>query len=348
MKRIKTTFKVTWLLLLLLLLYVFIFFKDTQTRNKSNVTTIFLLGFPNLDSCKYLLFTLLLMTYCVTICGNLLIIMLVYYSKILHSPMYFFLTQLSFSDLMLTTDISPNMLNLVLHEQTSINFSSCITQLYFFGFSEASECLLLTVMSYDRYLAICSPLRYSSIMNQLLCLKLVFASWILSCTIELTLTLCICQLQFCGPNTVDHFFCDFNPVVELSCSDVSIVQTEATLMCIPVIVLPFLVIVVSYTYIVLTIIKISSLSGRLKSFSTCSSHLTVVFIFYGTLIAMYMLPNDRQSQRINKALAMLYTVFTPLLNPFIYSLRNKDIKDALRNCVFTKKYYNSNSLCQIK
>ncbi|XP_077326925.1 olfactory receptor 11L1-like [Lithobates pipiens] len=321
---------------------------DTQTRNKSNVTTIFLLGFQNLDSCKYLLFTLLLMTYCVTICGNLLIIMLVYYSKILHSPMYFFLTQLSFSDLMLTTDISPNMLNLVLHGQTSINFSSCITQLYFFGFSEASECLLLTVMSYDRYLAICSPLRYSSIMNQFLCLKLAFASWILSCTIELTLTLCICQLQFCGPNTVDHFFCDFNPLVELSCSDVSIVQTEATLMCIPVIVLPFLVIVVSYTYIVLTIVKISSLSGRLKSFSTCSSHLTVVFIFYGTLIAMYMLPNDRQSQRINKALAMLYTVFTPLLNPFIYSLRNKDIKDALRNCVFNKKYYNRKSLVKMR
>ncbi|KAM5171658.1 olfactory receptor 1468-like [Mantella aurantiaca] len=260
--------------------------------------------------------------------------MLVHYSKILHSPMYFFLTQLSISDIMLTTDIAPNMLNIVLHEQASITLSGCITQLYFFGFSEASECLLLTVMSYDRYLAICSPLHYASIMNQLLCLKLVFASWLLSCSVELTLTLCISQLQFCGPNTVDHFFCDFNPVVELSCSDVSMIQIEASLMCIPVIVLPFFVILFSYTYIVLTIVRISSVSGRLKSFSTCSSHLTVVSIFYGTLIAMYMLPNDGHSQIINKTLSMLYTVFTPLLNPFIYSLRNKDIKDALKKCLF--------------
>ncbi|XP_018415308.1 PREDICTED: olfactory receptor 11L1-like [Nanorana parkeri] len=327
---------------------MFIFFKDTWDAFKSNVTTIYFLGFHNLDNCKYLLFTLLLLTYCVTILGNLLIIMLVFFSRMLHSPMYFFLTQLSISDIMLTTDIAPNMLNIVLHEQASITLSGCIAQLYIFGFSEASECLLLTVMSYDRYLAICSPLHYASIMNRLLCLKLVFTSWLLSCFIELTLTLCICNLQFCGPNTIDHFFCDFNPVVELSCSDVSIVQIEASLMCIPVIVVPFFMILVSYTYIVSTIVKISSFSGRLKSFSTCSSHLTVVFIFYGTLIAMYMLPNDGQSQWINKTLAMFYTVFTPLLNPFIYSLRNKDIKDALKNCVFNKKYYDPKPLVKIK
>ncbi|PIO24126.1 hypothetical protein AB205_0078520, partial [Aquarana catesbeiana] len=192
------------------------------TTHKGNVTTFFFLGFNNMVVYNLLLFTLVLFIYIVTICGNLLIIMLVYYSKTLHSPMYFFLTQLSISDIILTTDISPNMLNIVLDEWTSISFS-----------------------------------------------------------------------EFCGPNVIDHLFCDFNPLVELSCSDTSRVQMEVTLLCVPVLIFPFLGIVVSYIYIVLTILKISSFSGRLKSFSTCSSHLTVVFIFYGTLAAAYMIPKER-------------------------------------------------------
>ncbi|KAM5171612.1 olfactory receptor 5P56-like [Mantella aurantiaca] len=282
------------------------------------------------------LFALLLIIYIVTICGNLLIIVLVFCSKTLHSPMYFFLTQLSITDIMLTTDISPNMLITVLHEQTSIFFSSCIVQFYFSCLSLASECFLLTVMSYDRYLAICSPLHYASIMSHAVCCKSILASWLWGCSLVLILTLSICQLQFCGPNTIDHFFCDFNALVKLSCSDASIVQIESILLSIHVIVLPFLVIVVSYTYIVLTILKISSFAGRLKSFSTCSSHLTIVSIFYGTLIAMYM--QKGQSQIITKILVMLYTVFTPFSNPFIYSLRNKDIKEALRNAVIRKMF----------
>ncbi|KAM5171660.1 olfactory receptor 1468-like [Mantella aurantiaca] len=295
-----------------------------------------------------LLFTLVFIIYIVTICGNFLIIFLVYYSKTLHSPMYFFLSQLSVSDIMLTTDIAPNMLNIVLHERTSISFPGCITQYYFFGSVETFECFLLTVMSYDRYIAICSPLHYVTIMNPGLCIKLVFASWLLSCCIALILTIGICQLEFCGPNTIDHFYCDFNPLVELSCSDATRVQLELTLLCFPVIVFPFFVIVISYTYIVLTMIKISSFSGKLKSFSTCSSHLIVVFIFYGTLIVMYVLPNEGQSQMIKKILSMLYTVFTPFLNPFIYSLRNKDIKDALRKALFSQRTHYSKPLVKIK
>ncbi|PIO16268.1 hypothetical protein AB205_0035280, partial [Aquarana catesbeiana] len=229
------------------------------TTHKGNVTTFFFLGFNNNAVYNSLLFTLVLIIYIVTICGNLLIIMLVYYSKTLHSPMYFFLSKLSISDIMLITDIAPNMLHIVLHERTSISFS-----------------------------------------------------------------------EFCGPNVIDHLFCDVNPLLELSCSDTSRVQLEITLMCVPVLLLPFLVIVVSYTYIVLTILKISSFSGRMKSFSTCSSHLTVVFIFYGTLIAAYLIPKKGQSQTISKIMSLLYTVFTPFVNPFIYSLRNKDIKDSLK------------------
>ncbi|XP_073480364.1 olfactory receptor 5P60-like [Aquarana catesbeiana] len=277
-----------------------------------------------------LLFTLVLIIYIVTICGNCLIIILVNYSKILHSPMYFFLSQLSISDIMLITAIAPNILHIVLHERTSVSFSGCMAQFYVYGTIEAFECYLLTVMSYDRYLAICSPLHYVSIMKQSLCIQLVLASWIFSCSISLISTLEICQLEFCGLNVIDYLYCDLNPLLELSCSDTSTVLMESTLLCVPVLIFPFLVIVVSYTYIVLTILKMSSFSGRLKSFSTCSSHLTVVFLFYGTLIATYLIPKERKSGTISKIMSFLYTVFTPFVNPFIYSLRNKEIKDSLK------------------
>ncbi|KAM9312087.1 uncharacterized protein PAF06_009988 [Gastrophryne carolinensis] len=296
----------------------------------TNVTTVTLLGFQNIGKLNLPVFILILLIYCVTICGNLLIMTLVSNSKTLHTPMYFFLTQLSIVDLTLTTDITPNMLKIVLHEQTLMLLTSCITQFYFFGSSETTECLLLMVMSYDRYLAICYPLHYASIMSQELCIKLVFKCWLLGCCVALVIIIGICQLQFCGPQTIDHFFCDLSPLLELSCSDSSIVEMEATLLCIPVVVVPFFVIVISYTKIVLAILKISSVSGRLKAFSTCSSHLTVVCMFYGTLLVMYMLPKEERSKVISKLLAMLYTVFTPFLNPLIYSLRNRDIKDALK------------------
>ncbi|KAM9312088.1 olfactory receptor 1468-like [Gastrophryne carolinensis] len=276
-------------------------------------------------------FTFLLMIYCVTMCGNFLIITLVSYSKTLHTPMYFFLTQLSIADIMLATDITPNMLNSLIHEMTSLSFPCCITQFYMLCFLESTECLVLMVMSYDRYLAICAPLHYMFIMNPSICNTLVIASWIMSGCVTLAITLGICQLQFCGPNTIDHFFCDFAPLLELSCSDTFIVKMEDALLGIPVVVIPFLLIVISYMYIISAILRITSFSGRVKSFSTCSSHLTVVSIFYGSIIIMYVLPSEGKSLFMNKILALLYTVMTPFLNPLIYSLRNKDIKDALNS-----------------
>ncbi|XP_040197844.1 olfactory receptor 490-like [Rana temporaria] len=308
-----------------------------DTTHNDHITTFIFLGLNSNVVLNLLLFTLVLIIYMVTICGNVLIIMLVYYSKTLHSPMYFFLSQLSVSDIMLITDIAPNILHIALHERTSISFSGCITQYFVFGTIETFECFLLTVMSYDRYLAICSPLHYTSIMKQTLCIQLVLASWIVSCSMASISTLSISQLEFCASNVIDHLFCDFNPLVELSCSDTSTVEMEVTFLCFPLLIFPFLVIVVSYTYIVLTILKMSSFSGRLKSFSTCSSHLTVVFIFYGTLIAAYLIPKKGQSQMINKIMSLLYTVFTPFVNPFIYSLRNKDIKDSLKMLYINKR-----------
>ncbi|XP_073479944.1 olfactory receptor 10A7-like [Aquarana catesbeiana] len=301
---------------------------------KNNITVIFLLGFHDMDRFNVFLFILLLIVYCVTICGNSLIIKLVCISKNLHSPMYFFLTQLSVADILLTTDISPFMLDIVLHQGAFISFQGCITQLYFFIFIEGFECFILTMMSYDRYLAICSPLYYVTIMNHMLCIKLVVASWLLGCLVAIILIHGITQLHFCRSNIIDHFFCDYYPLMDLSCSDVSMRLIEAILMCILAIILPFVVIVISYVCIVLTIIRISTSSGRQKSFSTCSSHLTVVSIFYGTLIATYILPKEGQMKIFSKTLSLLYTVLTPLLNPFIYSLRNEDIKKALRKVTY--------------
>ncbi|XP_053319920.1 olfactory receptor 11L1-like [Spea bombifrons] len=296
----------------------------------NNVTTVLLLGFQNVHSFRILIFLLILVVYCVTTSGNVLIIALVSCSKNIRSPMYFLLSQLSVSDLLLSSDITPNLLHVLLNDTGTISLPGCISQFYFFGSSEISECFLLTAMSYDRYLAICKPLYYNSLMSHGFCLKLIIISWLLSFSIMLAEALKIYKLHFCGPRVINHFFCDFYPLLELSCSDVSRVKREVTLLCIPVIICPFAIIMVSYAYIVFTILSISSLPGRQKAFSTCSSHLTVVTIFYGTLIGMYVIPTRGKSLSAGKVLSMLYTVVTPFLNPIIYSLRNKDIRKAIK------------------
>nr|DBA29669.1 TPA: hypothetical protein GDO54_005733 [Pyxicephalus adspersus] len=260
--------------------------------------------------------------------GNLMIIVLVSYNKTLQSPMYFFLTQLSTNDILLTTVIIPNTLYVSLNDVGTISFAGCITQFYFFGASETSECLLLTVMSYDRYLAICNPLRYSVLMDRWLCLKLVIVSWILSFSAILIDTLSLSRLEYCRSNIIDHFFCDLDPLLEISCSDTYFLQLEVSLLSTPLVVMPFLMIVISYVFIIFSILKIQSKAGRKKAFSTCSSHLTVVCLFYGALISVYVVPTKGHSLNINKVLALFYTVMTPFLNPIIYTLRNQDFKEA--------------------
>ncbi|XP_063305960.1 olfactory receptor 10AG1-like [Pelobates fuscus] len=303
-----------------------------------NITTVILLGFQNLHNLNIVFFFIILTIYCLTIFGNLLIILLSTCKSGLHSPMYIFLTQLSLSDILLTTDIIPNMLHVLLNKRGTMYFSACIIQFYFFGVSETSECLLLTVMAYDRYLAICKPLQYNVLMNHASCLKLLIMSWSLSFTLMLIETINIYKLYFCGPHIIDHFFCDFYPLLELSCSDVSRVKTEVTILCIPVIICPFMIIIVSYIYIIFTILKIKSINGRQKAFSTCSSHLTVVSIFYGALIGIYALPTGESTRKVS---SLLYTIVIPFLNPIIYSLRNKDIKKAILflNAHHIKKIY---------
>ncbi|XP_075715745.1 olfactory receptor 11L1-like, partial [Rhinoderma darwinii] len=301
-----------------------------QENNLTVVTEFFLLAFQVSQDLRLLLFCLLLVVYCGTICGNLLIITLVSISKNLHTPMYFFISQLSINDILLTTDIVPNMLHIILNNGGAITFINCLIQFYFFGISEAFECLLLTVMSYDRYVAICNPLRYTSIMTSGHCVILVAISWFLGVSIILINIITTSKLRFCGPNIIDHFFCDLVPLLELACSDTFIIQLEVYLQSIPVIFIPTTIIVFSYTYIILAILRIPSSIGRQKAFSTCSSHLIVISIFYSTLFSVYIFPTKGQTVTISKILSLLYTVITPFINPIIYTLRNKDIRKAIQ------------------
>ncbi|XP_069817961.1 olfactory receptor 5P55-like [Dendropsophus ebraccatus] len=303
---------------------------EAKKENLTAVTEFYLLGFQVSKSLRICMFYVFLMVYWGTICGNLLIIILVSTSKILHTPMYFFISQLSISDILLTTNIVPNMLQMLLNNGATMTFIGCITQLYFFCTSETFECLLLAVMSYDRYVAICNPLRYSSIMTSGHCVILATVSWLIGfCTTFISST-SMTKLNFCGPNVIDHLYCDIVPLLELSCSDAFIVHLEIYLLGGPIVFIPTLIIIMSYTYIILTILRIPSNISRQKAFSTCSSHLIVVSIFYTTIGSVYVVPTKGLTLTMSKILSLLFTVFTPLVNPIIYSLRNKDIKKALK------------------
>ncbi|XP_012809395.1 olfactory receptor 11L1-like [Xenopus tropicalis] len=300
-------------------------------KNQTWVSEIVLLGFQNLHNFKVPLFSLFLLIYILTVWENVLIIVLVAFSRNLHSPMYFFLQQLSLTDLLGSSDIGPTLLQTVINNGATMSFYGCLTQLYFWGCSGIFECLLLAVMAYDRYVAICIPLRYTSIMTHRVCTKLVVIPWALGFGISVITVKLTGTLEVCDQNTINHFFCDVFPLVELSCSDTFSLQIEAFFLFVPIIVFPVVVIIVSYMCIAHAILKIVSHTGRQKAFSTCSSHLAVVSMFYGTIIAIYVVPPRKDLQTISKVLSLLYTVGTPLVNPLIYSLRNKDLNIALKN-----------------
>ncbi|KAM3923044.1 olfactory receptor 11L1-like [Leptodactylus fuscus] len=304
--------------------------------NQTRVTEFSLLGFGNLHSVNIVLFILFLVIFLFTVTGNLLIIILVSTNVHLQSPMYYFLCHLSFNDLVTSTNIVPNMLGAILLGGIIISYFECIIQFYFFSGTMVTECYLLSVMSYDRYLAICNPLRYSSIMDFKLQICLSVWPWLVGLTVNLIGVFPISNYNFCHDNIIDHFYCDLFPLQKLSCSDTSVIELEAFLFSMPLFILPCGLIIVTYVYIFHTILKIPSTTGKQKTFSTCSSHLIVVGTFYGTLIAKYMIPSKEQSMLINKIISLLHTVFTPLFNPIIYSLRNQDIKRTLKKLLTNK------------
>nr|DBA27682.1 TPA: hypothetical protein GDO54_008149 [Pyxicephalus adspersus] len=273
--------------------------------------------------------------YIATLFGNFLIIILVSVSRHLHFPMYIFLIHLSICDIVFTTNIAPEMLCHIWNEVGKVSLAGCISQFYIYGSSTVAESFILTAMSYDRYLAICNPLHYISAMEHGVCLRLVGVSWMVGLLVTLSTSLMVFSGDFCGPNIIDHFICELDPLLKLSCSDTSMFEMFIFILSIPIIVIPFVFIIVTYMCIFLTVLKIQSSTGRQKTFSTCSSHLTSVSTYYGTLSAIYVVP--QRGHVLSKALYVLYTVVTPLFNPIIYSLRNQDIRKALEILLNRKK-----------
>ncbi|XP_067411447.1 olfactory receptor 10A7-like [Emydura macquarii macquarii] len=301
-----------------------------QQGNQTSITEFILQGFGTLPELQILLFLLFLVIYIATMAGNILIMVLVVTDQHLHTPMYFFLGNLSCLETCYTSTVLPRMLASLLSGDRTISFSGCITQYYFFCSMLSTECLLLSVMSYDRYLAIVKPLHYTARMSGRSCLHLTVDSWVGGFLASSIATVSISQLNFCGPNSIDHFFCDFIPLVKLSCNDPQLMEILAFILCFIFSLVPFLLTVISYIRIITTILRIPSTTGRQKAFSTCSSHLIVVSIYYGTLLLVYMFPTAHMLGDFKKVLSIVYTVLTPLVNPLIYTLRNKEVKGALR------------------
>ncbi|KAG8449758.1 hypothetical protein GDO86_016418 [Hymenochirus boettgeri] len=313
-----------------------------RTENTTRFPLVLLLGFQVDPIFKIPIMIPMCILYILTVTGNLLITALVQLSQNLKYPMFFFLSHLSLCDIVLTTSIVPNMLHVIQCGGITITIALCTTQFQFFATAVASECLLLAVMSYDRYLAICNPLRYTSIMDNQCCLWLVTSCWFSSFTASLGAVIMINRLEFCHQNIINNFFCDFWPILKLSCSDTFAVEMEQMLIGFPLVVFPVVFICVTYIYISTSIFRISSSSGRQKAFSTCSSHLTVVCIFFGTMIANYFVPSTRNSIKLDKLISLFYTVITPLLNPIIYSLRNLEIRVAFEKLVIAMKLKSTN------
>uniref|UniRef100_A0A8C5RSE0 Olfactory receptor n=1 Tax=Laticauda laticaudata TaxID=8630 RepID=A0A8C5RSE0_LATLA len=307
--------------------------EDGEENNQTVIKEFILLGFGNILEFQILLFLVFLVIYLVTMLGNFLIVVLIIAEYHLHTPMYLFLINLSCLETCYISTIFPRMLDSFLTGNQLMPLNSCFTQLYFFGGLATAECYLLAAMSYDRYLAVCKPLHYVTIMSMKTCLKLAGCSWIIGFLVNSVPTYLIKQLVFCGPNVINHFFCDFTPLLQASCSNTMKIQLLIFILSAVFGLLPFLLTLVSYGYIVKNILRIPSTIGKKKTFSTCSSHLTVVTLFYGTIVIVYVLPKTRTLRDLNKICSVFYTILTPLVNPFVYSLRNKDIKQALRKAI---------------
>ncbi|XP_067400519.1 olfactory receptor 10A4-like [Emydura macquarii macquarii] len=317
---------------------------DPEQGNQTSIMGFILLGFGNFHELQILLFPLFLVIYVVTMAGNTAIVVLVVADQHLHTPMYFFLGNLSCLEACYSSTILPRMLASLLSGDKTISFAGCLIQFYIFGSLLSTECCLLSAMSYDRYLAICKPLHYAARMNSGFSLQLAAGSW-LSGFAAGTITACwLSQQIYCGPNEIDHFFCDYTPLIKLSCSDTSRMVLVVFLNCCIFILPPFLLTLTSYMCIISAILRIPSSTGRQKAFSTCSSHLIVLTVFYGTLIIVYVLPDTAVLCNLNKVFSIFYTMLTPMVNTLIYSLRNQEVKVALRKAL--SKTVTSMSICK--
>ncbi|KAM6184962.1 olfactory receptor 2B11-like [Rhynchocyon petersi] len=301
--------------------------------NESHPEEFILLGFADRPWLELPLFVILLITYPTAMLGNIIIILVSKLDPQLHSPMYFFLTNLSFLDMCYTTSIVPQMLVNLGSSTKTISYMGCAVQLYFFHIMGGTECLLLAIMSLDRYVAICRPLHYTLIMNQRLCILLVAIVWLSGITYAISEATVTLQLPLCGLNKLDHLVCEVPVIIKLACGEKAANELTLSVVCIFLLAIPLCLILVSYACIGHAVLKIKSSEGRKKAFGTCSSHLIVVFLFYGPAISMYLQPPSSITRDQPKFMALFYGVVTPTLNPFIYTLRNKDVKGALGNLI---------------
>ncbi|XP_054849963.1 olfactory receptor 49-like [Eublepharis macularius] len=295
------------------------------------ITEVILLGFSNIHQLQKPLFFFFLVMYILTLLCNGLVILLIEVNHRLKTPMYYFLKNLSWMEIIITTTVTPKMLSLLILEDNTMPFFACVLQGYIYFVAGSSEVFLLAAMSVDRYMAICNPLRYTSIMRTQICQLMVLSCWLwgfLSVTSSASLTM---KLPFCGPNIIDHFFCDNGPVKHLICADIHFLQTiDLAVSCFNLLG-SVSVTAVSYICIVVTVMRIPSAKGRKKAFSTCSSHITVASLYYGSSMFIYIKPAGESSTDLNKVATVLNTVVTPLLNPIIYTFRNKVVKEAVKD-----------------
>ncbi|XP_005361732.1 olfactory receptor 6B2-like [Microtus ochrogaster] len=299
-------------------------------ENITKVSMFILLGFPTAPRLQYLLFLLFLLAYLFVLVENLAIILTVWSSASLHRPMYYFLGSLSFLEIWYVSDIIPKMLDGFLLQRKHISFTGCMTQLYFFISLVCSECVLLASMAYDRYVAICHPLRYQVIMTTGLCVQLMAFSFASAFTVSVIKVYFISSATFCGSNVLNHFFCDISPILKLACTDFSTAELVDFILAFIILVFPLIATILSYGHITLAVLRIPSATGRWRAFSTCASHLTVVTFFYMAMLFICVRPQAIDTRSSNKLISAVYTVLTPILNPLIYCLRNKEFKDALR------------------
>ncbi|XP_063312531.1 olfactory receptor 6N1-like [Pelobates fuscus] len=307
--------------------------------NQSTVTEFVFLGLPSTPSLQIVLFCIFLIIYVLTLISNALIIIVVIEVRQLHTPMYRFISSLSVLEICYTTVTTPNLLSLFLVNIKTISFRGCMAQLYVFFSLGSTECFLLAVMAGDRYLAICYPLRYSSLMTTNVSLYLIFGCYLSGFVASILTVTFISSLPFCGPNIINHFVCDYPPLLKLSCMDTRTTEQIFFTLSWSVVLSCCILTMASYVCIITTIPRIPSKVPR-KAFSTCAAHLTVVSLFYGTVIFMYVRPKAKYDLNNDKLVSVFYSVITPLLNPMIYSLRNKDVRRAIHYCLMCQKIIN--------
>ncbi|XP_006877672.1 PREDICTED: olfactory receptor 10AG1-like [Chrysochloris asiatica] len=301
-----------------------------EESNNATMREFALVGFSDTPNLQWILFGIFLVIYLIILLGNSIIILLTRTDPTLQNPMYFFLGNFSFLEICYVTTTIPRMLRDIWTKKGNISFVACATQMCFVLIFGGTECLLLTVMAYDRYVAICNPLHYPLVMNHKVCIQLLAGSWVSGIPFEIGQTCQIFSLSFCGSNIINDFFCDIPPILKLACGDTFVNEMLVYIVAVVFFMVPFLLIITSYGKIISSVLKLSSARGRAKAFSTCSSHLTVIILFYETAAITYFQPKSNKSEGLAKLLALFYTILTPMMNPIIYSLRNKDVMMALK------------------